>query len=125
MAAYKINKLHLHRADDEGWRIEIPALPERAAIESKRCHDPSERTCLLPQLGAGPDGTGAVNGSLTVADYEAIVRAAAARQIAVLPAIDMPGQSRAAIRALEARYARTLDGGKRDAAEPEDRTQVE
>src|SRR3546814_11267081 len=58
MAAYKPNKLHLHLADDEGWRIEIPALPELAAIGSKRCHEPSERTCLLPQLGAGPAGTG-------------------------------------------------------------------
>src|SRR3546814_11776282 len=103
MAAYKLNKLHLHLADDEGWRIEIPALPELAAIGSKRCHDPSERTCLLPQLGAGPDGTGAVNGYLTVADYEAIVRAAAARQIEVIPSIDMPGHSRAAIRAMEDR----------------------
>ena len=32
MAAYKLNKLHLHLADDEGWRIEIPALPELAEI---------------------------------------------------------------------------------------------
>src|SRR3546814_8558214 len=117
MAAYKINKLHLHRADDEGWRIEIPALPERAAIGSKRCHDPSERTCLLPQLGAGPDGTGAVNGYLTVADYEAIVRAAAAPQIEVIPSIDMPGHSRAANRAMEGRYGRLMDDGKRDVAE--------
>ncbi len=59
MAAYKLNKLHLHLAEDEGWRIEIPALPELAEIGSKRCHDPSEQTCILPQLGAGPDGEGA------------------------------------------------------------------
>jgi len=117
MAAYKLNKLHLHLADDEGWRIEIPALPELAAIGSKRCHDPAERTCLLPQLGAGPDGTGAVNGYLAAADYEAIVRAAAARQIEVIPSIDMPGHSRAAIRAMEARYAQLTADGKREEAE--------
>src|SRR3546814_4605574 len=85
MAAYKLNKLHLHLAEDEGWRIEIPALPELAEIGSKRCHDPSEATCLLPQLGAGPEGASGVNGYLTTADYVAIVKAAAARQIEVIP----------------------------------------
>jgi len=117
MAAYKLNKLHLHLADDEGWRIEIPALPELAEIGSKRCHDPAEQTCLLPQLGAGPDGTGGVNGYLSVADYVAIVKAAAARQIEVIPSIDMPGHSRAAIRAMEVRAARLTAAGKKAEAE--------
>jgi len=112
MAAYKLNKLHLHLAEDEGWRIEIPALPELAEIGSKRCHDPSETTCLLPQLGAGPEGTSGVNGYLTTADYVAIVKAAAARQIEVIPSIDMPGHSRAAIRAMEVRHARLTATGK-------------
>lgn len=117
MAAYKLNKLHLHLADDEGWRIEIPALPELAATGSKRCHDPEEKICLLPQLGAGPDGTSGVNGYLGVADYVTIVQAAAARQIEVIPSIDMPGHSRAAIRAMEARYARLAAEGKKAEAE--------
>lgn len=112
MAAFKLNKLHLHLADDEGWRIAIPALPELAEIGSKRCHDLQERTCLLPQLGAGPDGAGGVNGYLTAADYIAIVEAAAARQIEVIPSIDMPGHSRAAIKAMEVRHARLLAAGK-------------
>ncbi|HWW55752.1 MAG TPA: family 20 glycosylhydrolase [Sphingopyxis sp.] len=112
MATYKLNKLHLHLADDEGWRIEIPALPELAGIGSKRCHDPSEQTCILPQLGAGPDGTGGVNGHLSTADYVMIVKAAATRHIEVIPSIDMPGHSRAAIRAMEARYARLTAAGK-------------
>ena len=117
MAAYKLNKLHLHLADDEGWRIEIPALPELAEIGSKRCHDLKEQTCLLPQLGAGPDGTGGVNGYLTTSDYVAIVQAAAARQIEVIPSIDMPGHSRAAIKAMEVRHARLLAAGKAAEAE--------
>ena len=117
MAAYKLNKLHLHLADDEGWRIEIPALPELAEIGSKRCHDPSEQTCLLPQLGAGPDGTSGVNGYLSTADYVAIVKAAAARQIEVIPSIDMPGHSRAAVKAMEARHARLAAAGKKAEAE--------
>lgn len=117
MAAYKLNKLHLHLADDEGWRIEIPALPELAAVGSRRCHDPSETTCLLPQLGAGPDGEGGVNGYLSAADYVAIVQAAAARQIEVIPSIDMPGHSRAAIKAMEARTARLAAEGRKAEAE--------
>lgn len=117
MAAYKLNKLHLHLADDEGWRIEIPGLPELAEIGSKRCHDPAEQTCLLPQLGAGPDGIGGVNGYLSVADYVAIVQAAAARQIEVIPSIDMPGHSRAAIKAMEVRAARLTAAGKKAEAE--------
>jgi hexosaminidase len=117
MAVYKLNKLHLHLADDEGWRIAIPALPELAEIGSKRCHDLTEQSCLLPQLGAGPDGTGSVNGYLTAADYVAIVQAAAARQIEVIPSIDMPGHSRAAIKAMEVRHARLLAAGKTAEAE--------
>lgn len=117
MAMYRLNKLHLHLADDEGWRIEIPALPELAEIGSKRCHDPSETTCILPQLGAGPEGTGGVNGYLTTADYIAIVKAAAARQIEVIPSIDMPGHSRAAILAMELRRARLTAAGRKVEAE--------
>lgn len=117
MAAWKLNKLHLHLADDEGWRLEIKALPELTEIGSKRCHDPAERTCLLPQLGAGPEGTGPVNGYLTQADYIDIVRAAAARQIEVVPSLDMPGHSRAAIRSMEVRYDRLMAAGKRAEAE--------
>lgn len=116
MAAYKLNRLHLHLAEDEGWRIEIPALPELAAIGSQRCHDPSEATCLLPQLGAGPERGDAVDGYLTRDDYIAIVKAAAARNIEVIPSIDMPGHSRAAIKAMEARHARLTAEGKLDEA---------
>lgn len=129
MAAYKLNKLHLHLAEDEGWRIEIPALPELAQIGGKRCHDPEENTCLLPQLGAGPDGTSAVNGYLTTADYVGIVKAAAARGIEVIPSIDTPGHSRAAVTAMEARYRRLAAAGKQAEAEayrlidPADKTQ--
>lgn len=117
MAAFKLNKLHLHLAEDEGWRIEIPALPELAQIGGKRCHDPEENTCLLPQLGAGPDGTSDVNGYLTTADYVMIVKEAAARGIEVIPSIDTPGHSRAAVTAMEARYRRLAAEGKQAEAE--------
>ena len=103
MAAYKLNKLHLHMADDEGWRLEIDGLPELTDIGSKRCHDLSENSCLLPQLGSGPDANSQVNGYYSKADYIEILRYASARQIQVIPSMDMPGHSRAAIKSMEAR----------------------
>lgn len=112
MGAYKLNKLHLHLGDDEGWRLAIRDLPELTDIGSKRCHDPAENSCLLPELGAGPDANAPVNGYLTRADYIDILKAAKARQIEVIPSFDMPGHSRAAVRSMEARARRLIAEGK-------------
>lgn len=112
MAAYKLNKLHLHMADDEGWRLEIDGLPELTDIGSKRCHDLEENTCLLPQLGSGPFAESSVNGFYTKQDYIDILKYADARQIQVIPSMDMPGHSRAAIKSMEARYRKLLAQGK-------------
>ena len=112
MAEVKLNKLHLHLGDDEGWRLQIDGLPELTDIGSKRCHDLSEDTCLLPQLGNGPDNLPGRNGYLTRADYIDILKAAKARQIEVIPSFDMPGHSRAAVRSMESRYRRLMAAGK-------------
>ena len=104
MAAYKLNKLHLHLGDDEGWRLEIPGLPELTDVGSKRCFDQQEQSCLIAQLGAGLDTQSQVNGYYTVADYQEILVAASARHIQVIPSLDMPGHSRAAMKAMTARY---------------------
>ncbi|MDG5901186.1 beta-N-acetylhexosaminidase [Shewanella xiamenensis] len=112
MAAYKLNKLHLHMADDEGWRLEIDGLPELTDIGSKRCHDLEETTCLLPQLGSGPFAESSVNGFYSKQDYIDILKYADARQIQVIPSMDMPGHSRAAIKSMEARYRKLLAQGK-------------
>ncbi len=116
MAAYKLNKLHLHLGDDEGWRLEVKGLPELTDIGSKRCHDPSESRCLLPQLGSGPHGNTQVDGYYTLEDYQQILRAAAARNIQVIPSFDMPGHSRAVIKAMEARYRNYMAQGKEEEA---------
>jgi hexosaminidase len=104
MAAYKLNKLHLHLGDDEAWRLEIPSLPELTELSSKRCFDPQEQTCLISQLGAGVDTNSSVNGYYSVNDYTDILKAASARHIQVIPSLDMPGHSRAAMKAMTARY---------------------
>ncbi len=113
MSAYKLNKLHFHLGDDEGWRVEIPGLPELTEVGSRRCHDETESTCLMPQLGSGPLGTGAVNGYYSVSDYKEILTAASAHHIQVVPSFDMPGHSRAAVKSMEARY-RNLRKGRDD-----------
>ncbi|MDD1794200.1 carbohydate-binding domain-containing protein [Enterovibrio sp. ZSDZ42] len=129
MATVKLNKLHLRLSDDEAWRIEIPALPELADIGSQRCHDLSETTCVLPFLGAGPDGTTESNGYYTQADYKEILEAANALNIEVIPEVDMPGHAHAAIKAMEARYEKLAAQGDMVAAneyllsDPDDTTE--
>jgi hexosaminidase len=103
MSAYKLNKLHLHLGDDEGWRLEIPSLPELTEVSASRCFDLKDEQCLVSQLGAGVDKTSEVNGYYSVADYQEILKAASARHIQVIPSLDMPGHSRAAIKAMAAR----------------------
>ncbi len=112
MAIYKMNKFHFHLTDDEGWRIEIPGLPELTEIGSKRCHDLTETTCLLPQLGSGPNSDNMGSGYFTRDDYIEIVKYAKARHIEVIPEIDMPAHTRAAIVAMEARYNKLSLAGK-------------
>ena len=90
MSKYKMNKFHFHLSDDEGWRIEIPGLPELTDFGSKRCHDLTEKQCLLPQLGSGPNSDNNGSGYFTRADYIEIVKYANARFIEVIPEIDMP-----------------------------------
>ncbi|MBS1204253.1 MAG: beta-N-acetylhexosaminidase [Proteobacteria bacterium] len=116
MSAYKLNKFHFHLTDDEGWRIEIPGLPELTNIGSKRCHDLSEKTCLLPQLGSGPDSNNNGSGHFSRTDYIDILKYAKARQIEVIPEIDMPAHARAAVISMEARYERLHKEGKEQEA---------
>ncbi len=108
MAAYKLNKLHLHLGDDEGWRIEIPSLPELTEVGAYRCLDLLEEKCLVPQLGAGLEKSSTVNGFYSVAEYQEILKAASLRHIQVIPSLDMPSHSRAAIKAMEARTKRLM-----------------
>ena len=79
MALYKLNRLHLHLSDDQGWRVEIPGRP---ALTS---HGGST------EVGGGPGGF------YTVDEYEGLVRYAAARFVTVVPEIDMPGHTNAAL----------------------------
>ncbi|MBD0420662.1 beta-N-acetylhexosaminidase [Streptomyces sp. TRM S81-3] len=79
LALYKINKLHLHLSDDQGWRIAIDSWPRLATYGGST------------EVGGGPGGF------YTKADYKEIVRYAASRHLEVVPEIDMPGHTNAAL----------------------------
>jgi hexosaminidase len=55
MAYYKLNKFHIHLADDEGWRLEIPGIPELTSFGAHRGHDLAEDDMLHVGLGDGND----------------------------------------------------------------------
>lgn len=116
LAHYKINKFHFHLTDDEGWRIEIPGLPELTEFGSKRGYSKNEKEHLLPAYGSGLSanaGKSSGTGFYTKADFLEIIRFATARHITVIPEIDIPGHARAAIKSMEARHAKlSLDGNK-------------
>jgi hexosaminidase len=79
VALYKVNQLHLHLTDDQGWRLEVPAWPKLTKVGGST------------QVGGGPGGF------YTAADYKTIVDYAASRYVTVIPEIDMPGHVGAAV----------------------------
>ena len=93
LAAYKLNVLHLHLSDDQGWRLAIEGWPQLAEYGGRTA------------VGGDPGGF------YTQDDYRAIVRYAAERFITVVPEIDCPGHVQAAL----ASYPELAGGG---AAEP-------
>jgi hexosaminidase len=113
LALYKMNALHLHLTDDEGWRLEMPSLPELTSYGSVRGFSPGERDCLQPAFGSGPErGHAPGSGSFSQKDFVEILRYAKARHIEVIPEIDLPGHARAAIKAMAARHDRLLAASK-------------
>lgn len=78
IAQYKVNALHLHLTDDQGWRIEIKSWPKLAEIGG------------LTAVGGDPGGY------YTQEQYKDIVKYAASRHITIVPEVDMPGHTNAA-----------------------------
>lgn len=118
MSLYKMNVLHFHLNDDEGWRLEIPGLPELTTVGSQRGHSVDEMTCILPSYGSGADkGVNSGSGFYTRNDFIEILKYATARHIRVVPEIETPGHARAAIKSMDARYARFMKEGKKEEAE--------
>ncbi|MBO0916959.1 beta-N-acetylhexosaminidase [Streptomyces laculatispora] len=79
MALYKINKFHLHLSDDQGWRLAIDSWPK------------------LATYGGSTEVGGGAGGYYTKSQYKEIVNYAASRYLEVVPEIDMPSHTNAAL----------------------------
>src|SRR3989475_5408587 len=102
VARYTLHALHPHLTGDEGWRVELPSLPELTAVGARRGHPPESDRHLPPAFGSGPDVDRPWgSGFFSRADYADIVRYAATRHIEVIPELEMPGHARAAIEAMQ------------------------
>jgi hexosaminidase len=118
MALYKFNVLHLHLNDDEGWRLEIPGLPELTEVGSQRGHTTDDSKNILPSYGSGPKvGVNSGSGFYSRADYMEILKYAKQRHIKVIPEIETPGHARAAIKSMDARYQKYMKAGNKAMAE--------
>lgn len=83
LALHKMNRLHLHLADDQGWRIEIRKWPD------------------LTARGGQTEVGGTPGGFYTQAQYADLVAYAADRFITIVPEIDMPGHTNAALSSID------------------------
>ena len=90
LAYHKMNTLHIHIADDQGWRIEIKSWPK------------------LTEIGGSTEVGGGKGGYLTQEQYKELIAYAAAQYITINPEIDMPGHTNAAL----ASYAELNCDGK-------------
>ena len=99
MADYKLNELHLHLSDDQGWRIAITneGRAEGDTIDYTRLAEVSGATAVGPTRATTLPG---VTGYYTQDDFRTIVAAAAAHHIEVVPEIDAPAHTNAALHAL-------------------------
>ncbi|MFB7948249.1 beta-N-acetylhexosaminidase [Kitasatospora phosalacinea] len=93
IALHKLNVLHLHLTDDQGWRLPVDAYPRLTEIGARRArsmsgHAGSTAYDALPHQGA-----------YTKAELRHLVGYAAERGVTVVPEIDMPGHTRAALAA--------------------------
>ncbi|MEU8312979.1 family 20 glycosylhydrolase [Micromonospora sp. NPDC048887] len=79
LARYKLNHLHLHLTDDQGWRIAVDSWPRLAEVGG------------ATEVGGGPGGW------YTRDDYRRVVAYAARRHVTVVPEIDLPGHTNAAL----------------------------
>ena len=111
MAMYKMNRLHLHLTDDQGWRIEIKKYPRLTSESGWRTFNDQDSSCMqLAKETGNPDfnidpthirhvgGRTEYGGFYTQEEMKDIIRYAAERHVEIIPEIDMPGHMMAAVK---------------------------
>ncbi|PSL48397.1 hexosaminidase [Chitinophaga niastensis] len=110
LALYKMNKLHLHLTDDQGWRIEIKKYPLLTSQGAWREFNNQDSVCMKkavdnPDMAIDQehiiqrDGKTLYGGFYTQEQMKDVIKYAAVRHVEIIPEIDMPGHMMAAIRA--------------------------
>lgn len=93
MAAHRLNRLHLHLNDDQGWRVDVPAWPDLTAVGAWRRGSPvgHEYDDVRDDVPHG--------GFYDADDIAVIVEHARRRHVQVVPEIDLPGHAQAVVAA--------------------------
>ncbi|WP_300599433.1 family 20 glycosylhydrolase [Niabella sp.] len=94
MSRFKYNMFHFHLTDDEGWRLQIKSLPKLTEVGAWRVNKVGLFNTFTPPA---PDEPKSYGGYYTHEDIKALVEYAKARFINIIPEIDVPGHSLAAI----------------------------
>jgi len=94
MAMYKFNLLHMHLTDDEGWRIEIKSLPRLTEVGAWNVKKVGTFGDFIPPTPEEPRNYG---GFYTHNDIKELVKYAKEKYVNILPEVDVPGHSLAAI----------------------------
>ncbi|MDN5288614.1 MAG: beta-N-acetylhexosaminidase [Mucilaginibacter sp.] len=94
MVKYKLNLLHLHLTDDEGWRVEIKSLPKLTSVGAYNVKKTGQFGTFTPPTADEPRTYG---GFYTQEDIKELIQYAKDRFVNILPEIDVPGHSLAAV----------------------------
>lgn len=96
MSFYKLNKLHLHLSDDQGWRLEVPGFPRLTEIGSIR-----KRTLIGRDRGNAHKNLRfdhkVYGGFYSTNDIQELLHYAQLHQVEIIPEIDMPSHVNALI----------------------------
>ncbi|MEI7421758.1 MAG: family 20 glycosylhydrolase [Prolixibacteraceae bacterium] len=115
MAFYKLNYFLFYFMEDEGWRVDIPGLPELTEVGSRRMHGKVSDPMLHPSYGSGPFAdpkSGFGTGYFTQDEFIEMLKFAKERHITVIPVLNFPAHVRSAIKSMEFRYQRLIKDGK-------------
>nr|BFE84184.1 hypothetical protein GCM10020093_067850 [Planobispora longispora] len=105
MAAHKLNRLHLHLVDDQGWRFESRAYPRLHEVASHRPQTTTSYYREEPSFDGVPHG-----GYYTLDDLAEIAAYGRARAVTIVPEIDVPGHASAVLAAYPELDARATGG---------------
>lgn len=95
MALYKMNNLHLHLTDDQGWRVEIKKYPKLQSVAAWRKETIAGHKNDVPRIYDGKRHGGFYSQN----ELRDLVKYASDRYITIIPEIDMPGHATAALAA--------------------------